>query len=89
MPKIEDWVVSNSHGGEGNESGIVKRPEGFGSSHAEAEDYLLREGRPESNVESKDKTALNISVVWKLMKQQLQAMPPDAQLMLLVGPYAR
>lgn len=88
MPKIEDWVVSKSQDVEGNKIGIVKRPEGFGISNAKTEDFL-REGRPETNTESEDEAALDVSVAWKLMKQQLQTMPPDTQLMLLVGPHSR
>lgn len=88
MPKIEDWVVGKGLDGEGNKSSNAKHPEGFGTSNAETEDHL-REGRRATSLESEDEAALIVSVAWKLMKQQLQTMPPDTQLMLLVGPHFR
>lgn len=84
MPKIEDWVVSKGNIDEHDEGGIVKHPEGFGISNAGAEDRL-GEGRSETNINSTDEATLEVSVAWKLMKQQLQTMPPDTQLMILVG----
>lgn len=83
MPKIEDWVVSKDKNGKNDMSGIVKHPEGFGISNARAEDSLHERFRV--NSKNGDEAPRDISVAWKVMKQQLQTMPPDTQLMLLVG----
>lgn len=79
MPKIEDWVVGEGHDGEHNEGDIVKHPEGFGILNA------MADGRSETSIDSEDEAVLKVSVPWKLMKQQLQSIPPDNQLMILVG----
>nr|XP_024382462.1 uncharacterized protein LOC112285693 isoform X2 [Physcomitrium patens] len=81
MPKIEDWVVSKDKNGKNDMSGIVKHPEGFGISNARAEDSLHERFRV--NSKNGDEAPRDISVAWKVMKQQLQTMPPDTQLMLL------
>lgn len=88
MPKIEDWVVGKVHDDEQDKGDIVKHPEGFGISNAGADDHLCG-GRSETIVNREDGAALHVSDVWKLMKQQLQSMPPGNQLMILVSSYLR
>lgn len=82
MPKIEDWVVSRGQDDELDKDGIVKHPKGFGISNSEADDHLC-ESRSEININGEDEATLEVSVTWKLMKQQLQTMPPGTHVMIL------
>lgn len=80
MPKIEDWVVNREGDGKENTDSPNNQNNSVSKNH-------FSKGRSQKDVQHDDSTVLEVSNAWKLMKQQLQTMPPDTQLMLMVCAY--
>jgi hypothetical protein len=77
MPKIEDWVVNREGDGKENTDSPKNQNNSASQNH-------FSKGRSQKDVQHDDSMVVEVSNAWKLMKQQLQTMPPDTQLMLMV-----
>lgn len=83
MPQIEDWVLEIEHETPTGSPDVQEHSK-LGKADDAATSWISNGGLATS-LEQENVSTSKVSIFWKVMKQQLQTMPPDTPLMLLVG----